>query len=282
MVDGDTLSNILGWISIGCWILVYSPQIYENYSIQSGEGLSLLFLLAWIVGDLCNLVGAIMGGLVSTVIVLAIYFLTCDFTLMLQVYYYRWKRSRYPIRLRPVYDDFSGMATTVHVNDDDDDDELEPLLGLTTKTALGTEIRKDGALRWLVVKGRYDGGGHGGVSGGHVWFGGVDWGDREWLRSWVVQGLGWSSAILYICGHFPQLFKNCKTRCEGLAPELFVFSAFGTTTYVLSVCAKSIEKDYLMVNASWLVGQGLTAVLDCIVIGQIIYYRCMKRESISV
>lgn len=59
--------------------------------------------------------------------------------------------------------------------------------------------------------------------------------------------------------------KNCKTRCEGLAPELFVFSAFGTTTYVLSVCAKSIEKDYLMVNASWLVGQGLTAVLDCIV-----------------
>lgn len=54
-------------------ILVYSPQIYENYNIQSGEGLSLLFLLAWIVGDLCNLVGAIIGGLVSTVIVLAIY-----------------------------------------------------------------------------------------------------------------------------------------------------------------------------------------------------------------
>ncbi|XP_006462419.1 hypothetical protein AGABI2DRAFT_193571 [Agaricus bisporus var. bisporus H97] len=222
---------------------------------------------------------------------------------MLQVYYYRWKRSRYPIRLRSVYDDFSGMATTVHVDDDDDDDdELEPLLGLTTKTAMGTETRKDGTLRWLVVKyvlclimvmmlgmgawwfdkGRYDDGGYGGVSGGHVWFGGVGWGDREWLRSWVVQGLGWTSAILYICGHFPQLFKNCKTRCEGLAPELFVFSAFGTTTYVLSVCAKSIEKDYLMVNASWLVGQGLTAVLDCIVIGQFIYYRCMKRESISV
>lgn len=106
--------------------------------------------------------------------------------------------------------------------DDDDDDELEPLLGLTTKPTTDDEVRrKDGTLRQLLIKyvlclifvtmlgigawwldlWLYDGdGGHRGISLGHgfFWFGSEDWGDREWLRPWVVQGLGWSSAGLYV------------------------------------------------------------------------------------
>lgn len=54
-------------------ILVYSPQFYENYRLQSGEGLSVLFFLAWVIGDLCNLMGATLGGLVPAVILLALY-----------------------------------------------------------------------------------------------------------------------------------------------------------------------------------------------------------------
>jgi solute carrier family 66 (lysosomal lysine-arginine transporter), member 1 len=53
--------------------VVYSPQIYENYVRQSGEGLSLLFVAIWLLGDLSNLVGAILGGLLPTVIILASY-----------------------------------------------------------------------------------------------------------------------------------------------------------------------------------------------------------------
>ena len=54
-------------------IVVYSPQIYENYSLQSGEGLSILFVVIWLLGDACNLVGAIMGGLLPTVVLLGLY-----------------------------------------------------------------------------------------------------------------------------------------------------------------------------------------------------------------
>ena len=53
--------------------MVYSPQLYENYALQSGEGLSVLFVLIWLVGDLANLVGALLGGLLPTVIFLAVY-----------------------------------------------------------------------------------------------------------------------------------------------------------------------------------------------------------------
>ena len=54
-------------------IVVYSPQIIENYQLKSGEGLSVLFVVIWLLGDLCNLVGALMAGLQATVIILAIY-----------------------------------------------------------------------------------------------------------------------------------------------------------------------------------------------------------------
>ena len=54
-------------------IVVYSPQIVENYQLQSGEGLSVFFVVIWLLGDLCNLAGALMAGLLPTVILLAIY-----------------------------------------------------------------------------------------------------------------------------------------------------------------------------------------------------------------
>jgi hypothetical protein len=39
------LSSALGWSSIACWIVVYSPQIIENWRIGSGEGLSVAFIV---------------------------------------------------------------------------------------------------------------------------------------------------------------------------------------------------------------------------------------------
>lgn len=48
--------------------------------------------------------------------------------------------------------------------------------------------------------------------------------------------------------------KNFKTRCEGLAPGLFVFSILGNMTYALSIIAASRDADYLIRNASWLAG----------------------------
>ena len=54
-------------------IIVYSPQIIENYQLQSGEGLSLLFIYIWLLGDLCNVIGASVAQLLPTVIILGIY-----------------------------------------------------------------------------------------------------------------------------------------------------------------------------------------------------------------
>jgi hypothetical protein len=54
-------------------VVVYSPQIYENFTLKSGEGLSIAFVVIWLAGDLCNLIGASTAGLLPTVIILAGY-----------------------------------------------------------------------------------------------------------------------------------------------------------------------------------------------------------------
>ena len=54
-------------------IIVYSPQIIENYQLQSGEGLSLLFVYTWLLGDVCNLGGAALAHLLPTMIILGVY-----------------------------------------------------------------------------------------------------------------------------------------------------------------------------------------------------------------
>ncbi|TFK40840.1 PQ loop repeat-domain-containing protein [Crucibulum laeve] len=252
MLSGDSLSSVLGWISIACWIIVYSPQIYENYSLQSGEGLSLLFVFVWLAGDLCNLLGAVLAGLLPTVIILALYYSLCDVILLCQIYYYRWKRGR------------SALAC--------DAEEQTPLLSENNRPAQHEPakllvIRYTSALLFVIAVG---------VS---AWWLSNDVQETsvpeipENETPWSVQILGWTSAVLYLGARIPQILKNFKTRCEGLSPALFFFAIFGNVTYSLSICAKSTDRQYMITNASWLAGSALTVFLDVFVLCQFFYYR---------
>jgi hypothetical protein len=60
-------------MSLACWIVVYSPQIWENYQLKSGEGLSVSFIVLWLLGDITNALGGLGAKLLPTVIILALY-----------------------------------------------------------------------------------------------------------------------------------------------------------------------------------------------------------------
>jgi hypothetical protein len=52
--------------------------LIENYKSGSADGISLIFLAIWFIGDVTNLAGALWAGLVPTVIALAMYFCVAD------------------------------------------------------------------------------------------------------------------------------------------------------------------------------------------------------------
>ncbi|KAE8144850.1 PQ loop repeat-domain-containing protein [Aspergillus avenaceus] len=88
-IDLEALSGICGSISIACWVVVFSPQIIENFRRGSADGLSLLFLVVWLAGDVFNILGAVLQGVLPTMIILAIYYTFADIVLLAQCFYYR-------------------------------------------------------------------------------------------------------------------------------------------------------------------------------------------------
>ena len=101
-LDVEALSGICGCISIVCWIVVFSPQIIENFRRSSAEGLSIEFVIIWLAGDVFNILGAVLQGVLPTMIILAIYYTFADVVLLGQCFYYRGFTLRDPKPDKPV------------------------------------------------------------------------------------------------------------------------------------------------------------------------------------
>jgi len=188
----DALSGILGWTSIATWVVVYSPQLYKNFTLKSGEGLSVAFVVIWLVGDLFNLIGASRAGLLPTVIILAGYYTLCDTVLLMQIYYYRWLEK--------------GPQARQELQRVEDVSEATPLL---TSSNYGKEMEKERSLKRHVVE--YTGMIHCLVVAGIVAWGvskKVQGGDEERpeeIVEWKSQLMGYASAILYLGSRIPQI-----------------------------------------------------------------------------
>jgi len=87
-----------------------------------------------------------------------------------------------------------------------------------------------------------------------------------------------------------------KTRCAGLSLAMFFFSITGSAspplgisdliadtqsldiTFTFSILFTSLEKRYLIANASWLAGSVLTIFLDLFVLAQFAVYNRQDRR----
>ena len=238
------------------------PQLIENYSQGSAEGISLLFLTVWFIGDITNLAGAVWAGLVPTVIALAVYFCFADFILISQCLYYNIINAR---RARKLSQTTSGTEDGVE----------SPLLGRSQtnesrrsrRSSIGlpgshhrrstaSERRRRSSLAAIVE------GGTGfqawrknavsillvclaGTAGwlfaykSDVWHPAPenDGSDGGTSMALGAQILGYTSAVCYLGARIPQIVKNQRDRsCEGLSLLFFLLSLLGNFTYGAGVC----------------------------------------------
>lgn len=66
----QTLMKVGSSISIACWVVVFSPQIVENFKRGSADGLSLQFIIIWLAGDVFNIIGAVLQGVLPTMVII--------------------------------------------------------------------------------------------------------------------------------------------------------------------------------------------------------------------
>lgn len=81
-------STLLGTLSIVSWLFAQLPQIVRNHRVKSTSGLSIFFLMEWCLGDLSNLLGALLTGQATWQIIVAGYYCFVDSMLIGQWFWY--------------------------------------------------------------------------------------------------------------------------------------------------------------------------------------------------
>jgi len=290
-LQNDMASNLAGSISIACWIVVLVPQLWTNYKRQSGDSLSITFLIIWLLGDLLNLAGALLQDLLPTMIVLAFYYNLTDIILLVQVFYYRLGRDasaeeeivmiteETPL-VRPRKSSQSEQISRSPMSY-----TLEIMAGILCVCLTGAvayyfsneeqgmnfEDDLSGTINQYVVMNRF------------YWVTGNALGPAP--PSYVAllgQTLGWGSAVLYLGSRIPQIIKNFKNRsCEGLSIIMFCFSVLGNATYCLSILFHSIEPEFILIHLPWLLGSGGTLLFDFMIFSQFYIYRDNKNGALA-
>jgi len=301
----EALSGVFGSISLATWIFLLVPQLILNYQTGSAEGISLAFLIVWLIGDVTNLAGAIWADLVPTVIALAVYFCFADFVLISQCLYYNHVND---VRAKR---HLSIQSTTSH------DSENSPLLtrrrssdtiGLPgshrrRSSAMSQNQRRDSFTKILEEEESNE---------GNVWMrntlsilGVIAVGALGWAIAWAsgvwkptpedinipqasdktpfgAEFLGYFSAVLYLGARIPQIVKNYRDKsCDGLALLFFLLSLMGNATYGLGILCHSLEREYLITNTPWLIGSLGTMVEDAIIFVQFRMYANSPSEAVQ-
>lgn len=136
------VSTTLGILSIVSWLFAQLPQIIKNHNLKSASGLSVYFLAEWLLGDITNLLGALLTGQAAWQVVVAAYYVTVDICLVAQYFWYShykpWRENR-TCELDLDYDEpGDGPLREVLVG------EAQPSRPSPTKSRQAMESTKDG------------------------------------------------------------------------------------------------------------------------------------------
>ncbi|XP_070694982.1 lysosomal amino acid transporter 1 homolog [Pempheris klunzingeri] len=256
----DMASVYLGLLSILCFMVSSLPQYYSSCKTGNMDSaLSIWFLLLWLGGDTCNLVGSFLADQLPLQTYTAIYYVVADLVMLSMYFYYKLKNR------------VTERRGVVHVVG------VACVLGFTTTFAhlpgLGTqqEVIPSG-FRGRALLSTSE------VSSIKAFT----------PKEIVGFSIGSVSSLLYLCSRLPQMYTNFKRKStEGVSYFLFALVILGNTTYGLSVLLKNPdgdqgERSYMVHHLPWLIGSLGTLSLDLIISIQFLIYSKSGKSNIQV
>ncbi|XP_076860278.1 lysosomal amino acid transporter 1 homolog isoform X2 [Brachyhypopomus gauderio] len=269
----DIASVILGLVSLVCFILSSIPQYYRSCKTGNMDSaLSIFFLLLWLAGDTCNLIGSFLAQQLPLQIYTAVYYVAADLLMMSMYLYYSMKHRVAINRNRRLLNAVGvlyvlGFSASLLQLAPAPDPALNPALG----SALNPGRAPGPGRTLLCVVERQD------IS--------IQPFTTKEIIGFVIGSL---SSLLYLCSRLPQIYTNFKRKStEGLSYFLFALVILGNSTYGLSVLIKNPdmgtgEVSYMVHHLPWLIGSLGTLLLDLVITVQFVKYRRPSQESCPV
>ncbi|KAJ2595089.1 hypothetical protein GGF39_003964, partial [Coemansia sp. RSA 1721] len=273
-----------------CGIVIKHP-ILLNHKRKSCDGVSLAFYLMWSLGDLFNLAGALMEGLILTAILLPLYYILTDCVVLLQFYIYRNNHVCSCAVSTHAADEESALITANACSVDDNNDlhhrcddsscpcqihhnhESHSHGDQTTISSRSTRYILLCLVAALLLA----------TFAAHYYHVNKHWFDHIDKRRAAAQLLGYLSAAVYLGAYIPQLIRNYRTKStEGLSLLMFILVIVANVTYCLSILTfHKPSREYIEKYASWLLGASGTIWLELGVLYQFHLYRRNHNSDIQ-
>eukprot|EP00873_Tetraselmis_striata_P018356 jgi/Tetstr1/438620/TSEL_027171.t1 len=287
-----------GLASILVWLVAQLPQLVENYRNKTAEALSAWFLVDWLMGDTCNLVGCLAtGNQLATQVYTAVYFVCVDMVMLTQYLYYsalnsrikkmrKYSRSRqaalsgdlhgayHPlpvsegpevVRYRPQHASEGAAASQESLAS-----EASPSSGSRSTTRLASM-----AGLCLLAVALHQSTARLSVPPEAVQMGRVlqevaePVGSRPQWASNAGMIIGYVSSVFYLKGRGSQIMLNCVRRStEGLSAFMFINAILANVLYGLAIFLRLKNWDDLMAKLPWIIGSLGTVAGDVIILIQ--------------
>ena len=243
---GQQLSWIFGIISNGLWLVVFIPQIYQNYKNKNSEAISLSLLFCLILGDIFSIVSANSKDLNLVIIYSAAYHILLDLIVVFQILYYRrLKDINHLEENTPLLLDTSDIQYTYFY--------------LTTFEFIFISIF---GLVVLVLQLLL-----------------LFLPDKPTVI-YIADIIGWSATCIFMIARIPQIVLNFKRKStKGLSLMSFIIINIANFFFLMSILILLYDlpqSDYIthiLKNIQWIVGSSSTTLFDAVIFYQFIRYK---------
>jgi len=262
MYTGQQLAWIFSIISNCIWLIVFVPQLYQNYKNKNSQAISLLLLFCLLLGDVLAMTSGYLKKLNIVVIYTAAYHIILNSIIICQILYYRrlsclsYNQERVSL--------LSSSSSSSSLSSSSYNSCNESLLSLSSLIFTPWEIYfYITSICFIILT--------------YIF---IQLNNN--YNELVGNFLAWIATFIFIFSRIPQILLNFKRQStEGLSITTFIIANISSMFFMLSILIilydlnKNQYNNYIIENIQWLIGGGITTIFDGIIFYQFYKYRLL-------